>query len=40
MKIIIIGAGELGQLVAAKLCSLNHDVVVVDTKQKSLETAG
>lgn len=40
MKIIIIGAGELGQLVAAKLCSLNHDVVVVDTKQKNLETAG
>ncbi|MGN0866966.1 MAG: Trk system potassium transporter TrkA [Oligosphaeraceae bacterium] len=39
MNIIIIGAGELGQLVAAKLCSLNHDVVVVDTNPENLEAA-
>lgn len=39
MKIIIIGAGELGQLVASKLCSLNHDVVVVDPRSESLEEA-
>ena len=40
MKIIIIGAGELGHLVAAKLCSLNHDVVIVDSQHSSLEHAG
>lgn len=39
MKIIIIGAGELGQLVAMKLCSLKHDVVIVDTRPESLEHA-
>jgi trk system potassium uptake protein TrkA len=30
MRIIVIGAGELGQLVATKLSALQHDVTVVD----------
>ena len=37
MKIIIIGAGELGQLLASTLCAENHDVVIVDTSVKSVE---
>lgn len=37
MKIIIIGAGELGQLLAATLCAEDHDVVIVDTSVKSVE---
>ena len=40
MKIIIVGAGELGQLVAEKLCSFNHDVVMIDTRPENLEDAG
>lgn len=40
MKIIIVGAGELGQLVAGKLCSFNHDVVMIDTRPENLEDAG
>ncbi len=39
MKIIIIGAGELGQLVAMKLSSMKHDIVIVDTRAESLEHA-
>ncbi len=32
MKIIIIGAGELGHLVAAKLCAASsHDVIIIDS---------
>ena len=30
MKIILIGAGELGQLLAERLCAAEHDVVLVD----------
>lgn len=37
MKIIIIGAGELGQLLASTLCAEDHDVVIVDTSVKSVE---
>lgn len=37
MKIIIIGAGELGHLVAEKLCAVNHDVVVVDIISEGLD---
>ena len=31
MKVIIIGAGELGQLLAERLCQSEHDVVMIDT---------
>ena len=37
MEIIIIGAGELGLLVASKLSSLNHNVTMVDLDQQLLE---
>ncbi len=37
MKIIIIGAGELGCMVAATLCKGNHDVVLVDSSGEMLE---
>lgn len=37
MKTIIIGAGELGQLVSAKLCALKHDVTVVDIQSEGLD---
>ena len=36
MRIIIIGAGELGQLVASKLSALQHDVTVVDILSEGL----
>ena len=37
MRVIIIGAGELGQLVAAKLSALQHDVTVVDIMSEGLD---
>ena len=37
MRIIIIGAGELGQLVAVKLSALQHDVTVVDMMSEELD---
>ena len=37
MKIIIIGAGELGQLLAATLCAEDHDVVVIDSSSENFE---
>jgi len=37
MKIIIIGAGELGQLLASTLCAEGHDVVVVDNSSENFE---
>ena len=37
MKIIIIGAGELGQLLATTLCAERHDVVVIDSSAEHFE---
>lgn len=37
MKIIIIGAGELGRLLASTLCARRHDVVIVDSSDEELE---
>lgn len=37
MKIIIVGAGELGRLLAATLCEGRHDVVIVDSSDEGLE---
>jgi len=37
VRVIIIGAGELGHLVAAKLCAVKHDVVVVDIQSEGLD---
>ena len=39
MKTIIIGAGELGLLIASKLCALNHNVVIIDQQLELLEAA-
>ena len=36
MKVIIIGAGELGHLVAAKLCAYSHDVIIIDSSHTPL----
>ncbi len=40
MKIIIIGAGELGKLLAKTLCYQNHDVVVIDSDYEELDRLG
>ena len=37
MKITIIGAGELGQLLAERLCAARHDVVVVDSSRNGFD---
>ena len=37
MKIIVIGAGELGRLLASALCEENHDVVLVDSDTDELD---
>ena len=37
MKVIIIGAGELGQLLAERLCQSEHDVVMIDTARAEFE---
>lgn len=37
MKVIILGAGEVGKGLAATLCLENNDVVMVDTDEKILE---
>lgn len=37
MRVIIIGAGESGRHLAAKLCELKHDVVVVDSDAEALK---
>ena len=37
MRIIIIGAGESGRHLAAKLCELKHDVVVIDSDAEALK---
>lgn len=36
MRILIIGAGNTGRNLAATLCNMNNDVVVVDTRQDPL----
>ena len=36
MKFIIIGAGELGRMIAATLCKRNHDVVLIDSSGENL----
>ena len=36
MNIIIAGAGELGQLLAEKLTAYNHDVVLIDSSEETL----
>ncbi len=40
MKIIIIGAGELGRLLAKALCFQRHNVVVIDSDHKELDRLG
>ena len=37
MRIIIIGAGESGSHLAAKLCELKHDVVIIDSDADALK---
>ena len=37
MRIAIIGAGNAGRSLAAKLCDLNHEVVMVDSNPETLE---
>ena len=37
MKVIILGAGEVGKGLAATLCLENNDVVMVDKDEKLLE---
>ncbi|MBP5639688.1 MAG: NAD-binding protein [Victivallales bacterium] len=37
MKIIIIGVGELGQLLATRLSEAEHDVVIIDTEVDEFE---
>ena len=36
MRILIIGAGNTGCALAAKLCEMNHDIVVVDVSSDHL----
>ena len=36
MNIVIAGAGELGQLLAEKLTANNHDVVLIDSSEETL----
>ena len=40
MKIIVIGAGELGRLLAKTLCEQNHDVVILDSDYEELDRLG
>ncbi|MBO5694205.1 MAG: Trk system potassium transporter TrkA [Lentisphaeria bacterium] len=40
MKIIVIGAGELGRLLAKTLCEQGHDVVILDSDYEELERLG
>ncbi len=37
MKIIIIGAGELGRLLASRLSTANHDVTIIDSSLKGVD---
>ena len=37
MKIIVLGAGQVGRSLAESLVAENHDIVVVDTKRASLD---
>ena len=37
MKVIILGAGEVGKGLAATLCLENNDVIMVDRDEKLLE---
>lgn len=37
MRIIILGAGTSGRMLARRLCAENHDVVLIDTKQAALD---
>ena len=39
MRMVIIGAGSAGSKLAAKLCDMNHDVVLVDEQQAPLDEA-
>jgi len=38
MRILIIGAGDAGKNLAAKLCEMSHDVVVIDRSAERLAT--
>lgn len=40
MKVIIVGAGELGRLLAKILSHVNHEVVVIDSSYEELERLG
>lgn len=40
MKTIVVGAGELGRLLAKTLCEQNHDVVILDSDYDELERLG
>ena len=37
MKIVILGAGQVGLTLAETLTMENHDITVVDTKEELLE---
>ena len=37
MKFIIVGAGELGALLASTLLERNHDVILLDNSPEELE---
>ncbi|MBN1268335.1 MAG: Trk system potassium transporter TrkA [Kiritimatiellae bacterium] len=39
MRVLIIGAGNAGQYLAAKLCEEKHDVVIIDHHPEALEEA-
>ena len=40
MKAIVVGAGELGRLLAKTLCEQNYDVVILDSDYEELERLG
>ena len=37
MRIVIIGAGNAGSHLTAKLCGMNHDVVLIDKRKEALD---
>ena len=39
MKIVIVGNGKVGNLLAAQLCKEDHDIVVVDQRESVLQQA-
>ena len=37
MRVVIIGAGNAGRRLAAKLCEEKHDIVLIDHREQVLE---